>query len=135
MTYKLLSVGPIPELLTLRNAVLRQAGFLVETSSDLNEAVRLFLDEDFDAAILCHSIPERDKARLIRLLKENKPLTPVAALSDGSEASDGVASQNLDLVINNLDGPETLLKQVCSMIEKASPTHPRGTRMAQRRTN
>lgn len=119
MPYRLLSVGPVSELLTTRNAVLRQAGFLVETSFDLNEALALFLAEDFDVAVVCHSVPARDKERFVRLLKEHKPLTPVAVMSDGHHAGCG------DEEIHNLDGPEELLQRISELIASAQRCHGR----------
>jgi DNA-binding response OmpR family regulator len=121
MIYHLLSVGPVASLLNTRNAVLRHAGFRVETSSDLNEALSLFLNGDFDAAILCHSVPARDKERFVRIAKEQKPLTPLAVMSDGAGPTAGA-----DLQIQNLDGPEELLRQVAEVIA-ASRAPRRGT--------
>ena len=116
MTYHVLSVGPVPELLTTRNAVLRRAGFEVQTSLDLNEALGLFLNGDFDTALLCHAIPARDKERFVRLLKDHKPLTPVVVMTDGNGSSYIPA----DLEIHNLDGPEELLRQIAEAIAGSS---------------
>lgn len=115
MIYHLLSVGPVESLLNTRNAVLRRAGFQVETSVDLNEAYEMFRDRDFDAALLCHSIPLRDRERFVRLLKEQKPLTPVAVLTNGH------GSSAADLEIHNLDGPEELLRQMEELIVASGP--------------
>jgi DNA-binding response OmpR family regulator len=113
MTYRILSVGPFSEILSTRNAVLRQAGFLVQSSVDLNEALRLLLQDDFDGAILCHSIPRRDKERLIHLLKEHKPLTPVAVMTDGYRVPEA------DLEIHSLDGPEELIRRLGQLVEES----------------
>jgi DNA-binding response OmpR family regulator len=119
MIYHLLSVGPVESLLTTRNAVLRQAGFQVETSLDLNEAFEMFRDRDFDAALLCHSIPLKDRERFVHLLKEQKPLTPVAVMTNGH------ASPSADLEIHNLDGPEELLRQIEDLIVSSHRRHKR----------
>ena len=121
MAYRVLSVGPVSQILVTRNEVLRKAGFLVETSIDLNQALRLFLEEDFDGALLCHTIPNRDKERLVRLLKQEKPMTPVAVMIDGVDAP------YADLEINSLDGPERLLSQLAELIARSQPGTASGT--------
>jgi DNA-binding NtrC family response regulator len=113
MTYRLLSVGPKSELLTTRNAVLRKAGFVVHESSDWDEAVSSFRDQDFDAAVVCHSIPTKDRKRLVTRLKDEKPETPVVLMSLGTETP--VA----DVSIHSLDGPEEMLRQLQHVVANA----------------
>jgi DNA-binding NtrC family response regulator len=114
MTHRVLSVGLPSDIFSTRNAVLRQAGYLVRPATDLNEALRLFKDEDFDATVICHLVPLHRKDRLIRQMKELKPLTPVISMTDGTTGPPA------DAEIFNLDGPEALLKWLKKLVGEAS---------------
>lgn len=111
MTHRLLSVGVASDIMSTRNAVLRQAGYLVQPATELKEALRLFQDEDFDAAVICHLVARHRKERLIRQMKELKPLTPVISMSDGT------GGPQADADVFNLDGPEKLLERLAELLD------------------
>ncbi|HUS19279.1 MAG TPA: hypothetical protein VMZ25_06490 [Terriglobales bacterium] len=113
MPLRLLSIGVASDIFSTRNAVLRQAGFLVDSTTDLGEAVRLFRNADFNSAVICHLIPTRQKEQLIRQLKELKPLTPIVSVTDGT------GGPGADVEVFNLDGPEVLLSSLHQAIDSS----------------
>ncbi|SRR6266567_4185135 len=86
-SYLLLSVGAQPELLRLRNAVLRNAGYYVHAESSVYEAMHLFMRGDFDLVILCHTIPEAEKVNLLTAIKTATASTPVIIVRDGDRTT------------------------------------------------
>ncbi len=108
-----LSVGYDDQLLRSRNQVLASKGFAVIGSSSVAEAARIFLDADVDIAILCHSIPEKERGQLVARMKHDRPLTPVLTI----QASDAPAHQPLvDDTISALDPPDALLRHVEALV-------------------
>jgi DNA-binding NtrC family response regulator len=106
ITRRVLSVGVLSDIFSTRNAVLREAGFFVQPTLELSEALRLFGNAEFDAVVLCHRIPNGQKQDLIRQMKELKPLTPIITMTDGTGGPSG------DVEVYNLDGPEALLQRL-----------------------
>lgn len=113
MAYRMLAVGSQSELLATRNVVLRESGFSIHSRKP-SQALTLFREEDFDVVLLCHTIPVKDAERLIRLLKEEQPHTPVVVMSNGHRAS------GADATIDSLDSPEELLRQMVEVMAAAS---------------
>ncbi len=109
MAYRLLSVGSESDLLLTRNAVLREAGFSVQSRTDPAEALTLLCEEDFAAVLLCHLVPPKTKQQLIRQMKEHKPQTPVAVMSNGKRGS-------LRTGLHSVNGPEELVRTIREMI-------------------
>lgn len=87
----ILSAGRDPSLLGTRNAVLRAEGYTVVTAVTPAEIVDVFFAGDYDVVVLCHTIPALERRKLIRLVRNHAPRTPVVVLSshDGQSADDG----------------------------------------------
>lgn len=82
----ILSVGCDPSLLSTRSLLLQSAGYAVESASSVEDAIRRFRQGDFDLVILCHSLPEKERQRLIVLIRDygsTIPLLLIAAASAG----------------------------------------------------
>src|SRR5437762_6581200 len=73
----ILSIGSDAELLGLRSEVLRVEGYAVRQESDLGHALITFKDGDFDLIVICHSVPEKDRLRIVANAKRIKPSTLV----------------------------------------------------------
>ena len=116
----LLSVGTDRTLLDLRTSVLRQAGYSVERATTADEAYRLIASQDFDVVILCHSLPEKDRQRLILSINAAKPRTRVMVVDSSAYRA---KSELADDSMYNLDGPEQLLAHVARMLGQASAQH------------
>jgi CheY-like chemotaxis protein len=76
-----LNVGRDSPLLDTRAMLLRSAGYIVESTPSMADAIHRFRTGDFDLVILCHSIPEQDRQRLIDLIREEGSSTPVIFIS------------------------------------------------------
>ena len=110
----ILSIGRDTELLRLRSAILRQAGYLVTETSDPHVAVSTFLKNAPDVVVLCHTLSSQQKTILIHDIHAFKPHTSILSLE--AEHSD----VNADAVISSMDGPKTMLAAVAGLVRRAS---------------
>lgn len=68
----ILSVGRDDSLMAVRSMVLQQAGYIVTEVQSDREALRRLRCAKFDLMLICHTVPEREQARLaaaVRLLQ------------------------------------------------------------------
>lgn len=94
--FLILSAGRDPDLLKPRNAALVAQGYRVAAASDSSEVVDKLLNGDFDLVLLCHTMPEEDRRRLVRIISSHTPSTPVVFISNNgceSIAGDARAGQ------------------------------------------
>src|SRR5437868_7081875 len=80
----ILSIGSDMELLDLRSQLLRAEGYAVQQESDLGRTLISFRDGDFDLIVICHSVPEKDRLRIVANAKRIKPSTLVLLLTKDS---------------------------------------------------
>lgn len=109
----ILSAGRDASLLGTRNAVLRAEGYSVVTAVTAAEIVDLFFAGDYDMVVLCHTIPALERQKIIRLMRNHAPSTPVMVLTshDGQQADDGAVR-----VRNN---PKELVEAVALAAKRA----------------
>jgi DNA-binding response OmpR family regulator len=115
--YLLLSVGLEldPLLMRTRTAILGEAGYSVMPSFTSRDAFQIFISRDIDLVILCHTIPQEEKSKLIDSMKERHKKTPIVCIQvDG--ATDG---KLVDAYVHSLDGPEVLLSCVAKVLDKS----------------
>jgi DNA-binding NtrC family response regulator len=93
--------------------VLRNEGYGVHGETSVSEALRAFTQGDFDLAILCHTIPEREKLRTLTAMKKAKPSMPVVIMR-----LDGEAAKLADASVRSLDGPDSLLNCVATLLTR-----------------
>lgn len=102
-----ISIGSIPELLALREAVLQKAGF--EVISRVHTAVaRLeFPKGKYDVLLLCHSLARSELEQLMREFHESSPEGRVVVITNerlGFQVGESTR------VVFGIDGPETLIE-------------------------
>ena len=114
--YLLLSVGLDPSLMRIRTTVLANAGYSVLPSFTSRDAFQIFTSHDIDLVILCHTIPEEEKVKLISFMKQENKRTPLICIHANGEAPNKL----VDGYIHNLDGPEALLARVAQVLVKSS---------------
>ena len=114
--YLLLSVGLDPLLMRTRTSLLDSDGYSVVPSFTSREAFEIFVSRDIDLVILCHTIPEQEKMKLIVSMKERSKRTPIVSIHADGE-TDG---KLVDAYVHGLDGPETLLCCVATVLDKFS---------------
>ena len=112
--YLLLSVGLDPLLMRTRTSVLGNAGYSVMPSFTSRDAFQIFISRDIDLVILCHTIPQEEKSKLIVSMKERKRAPIVCIHVDGE--ADG---KLVDAYLHSLDGPEVLLSCVAKVLDKS----------------
>lgn len=79
-TALLLHVADDPNLLSSRNSMLASRWNVVSTDS--RSAWNIFNSNDFDMAILCHSIPQMRRRWLVAHICETSPSTPILVVAD-----------------------------------------------------
>ena len=109
----ILSVGLDLELLRIRNAVLKSAGFELIESSSVEDGLRLFRRDDILLVILCHTIPATLRRSTTIMMKHEKSQTAVLALH---HAFDFI--EEADVSLDNLSGPGELLDCVAALLRK-----------------
>jgi DNA-binding response OmpR family regulator len=82
MPFLILSAGRDPDLLKARNTALMAQGYRVAAASDSCEVVDKLLNGDFDLVLLCYTLPEEDRRRLVRIIIRHTPSTPVIVISE-----------------------------------------------------
>lgn len=68
-----ISVGTIPQLLSLRAAILESAGYRVFSALQLHEAASFIKKQNCGALLICYSVPERWCCDLIQKFREYCP--------------------------------------------------------------
>ena len=112
--YVVLSVGHDPLLMRTRTGVLLNAGYSVMPSFTSRDAFQIFISHDINLVILCHTIPQEEKSKLIVSMKERKRAPIVCIHVDGE--ADG---KLVDAYLHSLDGPEVLLSCVAKVLDKS----------------
>jgi CheY-like chemotaxis protein len=115
----ILNVGEDRVLLETRNAILRTAGYTVESTRSLKQAIDRSLADGFDLVILCHSIASEDRDLLTSWIRASGSLTPVVSILESSGQGVDVADVHLE------HEPRKLLsgiKDVVSQLIRKCPT-------------
>lgn len=73
----ILNVGRDPALLASREMLLRSAGHSVESACFVEKAFRRIEEGDLDLILLCHSMPEKERQRIFRLIRSSGSPIPV----------------------------------------------------------
>jgi DNA-binding response OmpR family regulator len=112
-TSVLLSVGSDPDLMKTRTLVLLKAGYAVRDAMTTSQALKVFEAGDFDLVIICHSIPEPERLKLITAIRASSPSAKIVVIRMDGELSAKVA----DETVHSLDGPEALLRTVAHTLD------------------
>lgn len=92
----ILAVGYDPLVLETRSRVLQSAGYLVTSVLSSKQAIAQFLEGDFDLVVLCHSIPEKERQRLVSVIREHSSRTPIIFISSGLGQRDPSADVTIE---------------------------------------
>jgi DNA-binding NtrC family response regulator len=103
------SVGMLPRLLSLREAILTADGYEVFSTSRPAEAIVRIKEGRCGVLLLCHSIPREWCERLVQTFHECCPEGRVISFSKHPTAA---PATNVDAIVYNLDGPEALLNAI-----------------------
>jgi DNA-binding NtrC family response regulator len=120
MSATVVSVGEDPQLLSLRDAVLRSAGMRVLTASDYDKALS-FIEGDTPAVLLlCYSLPIDVRRRLADAFRERCPDGRIIAITNMPQARPPI---DADAFIYGIEGAEALIKAVDDQLadKRANP--------------
>ena len=108
----ILCVSCAEELLSLRAAVLRGAGFRVIEERDVNRAVELALKDSIDLVLLCHTVSSFEQSRIIDALRARRRHLPIASVTtlDHESAPAGSVPVPSD--------PQRLIDVICGMFHE-----------------
>jgi DNA-binding response OmpR family regulator len=109
-----LCVGNDEALLSYRSKVLNHAGFEVIAARPQPELANQFTNlcrlHGPAMAIACHTLTPKQRIHLAHELREACPQLPLLALTNG--ALSPTESESYDLLLDSLDGPAELIRQV-----------------------
>jgi hypothetical protein len=112
----LLCVGNDEQLLSYRCKVLNLAGFEVISARPQPELTNQFTNlcrlHGLAMTIACHTLTAKQRIHLARELRDACPHLPLLALTNGALTAAEV--QGYDLLLDSLDGPAELIRQVRS---------------------
>jgi hypothetical protein len=103
---RVLSVGFLPSLLSLRHAVLESTGYEVFTTDIPREAAERIRAGDCGVLVICYSTGDSWRRSLILDYREHCPDGRIVAITNhqvGEEAGD------VDALVFGLEGPEVLI--------------------------
>src|SRR5579864_7572509 len=83
-------------LLETRGRVLSTSGYTVVSQPSISGATKVFLAGDFDAVILCHSVPLKERQHFIELIRAKSPSTPVVVVASSVGEYDRSADASVE---------------------------------------
>ena len=104
-----ISVGSIPELISLREQILDSAGYEVFSTTIPQEADLLIERRHCDVLLICYSLSDDWRKRLIEKFRANCPQGRVVVITDHPVAQ--IPNEAAALVYG-VDGPEALMDTV-----------------------
>ena len=110
-----LSVGTDTLLMRTRNEVLRKAGLAIVSAHSVRDAFRLFISDDFDCIVLCHSLPQQDRKRLVDHIRRYSTSVPIITVADIFHEIDSFVDVTTD---NN---PKVMLADISRVARLALP--------------
>ena len=103
------SFGSIPELLSLRAAILQSAGYAVFTTMDTQEAIQEIRTESCGVLVLCYSVPEESRQEVTREFRERCPSGRIVAITNRPVTE---TPKQVDELVYGIEGPEILIQAV-----------------------
>jgi PleD family two-component response regulator len=103
------SVGTLPELLSLREAVLQSAGFEVLTIAREKEALKKIETTDCGVLLLCYSIDERTRQHLAKKYRELCPEGRIVTITNAPLPHPPVEA---DSFVYGVEGAQALIAAV-----------------------
>ena len=127
MKHLLLLYGSNAELLEIRQMVLRSAGHEARGTTDPKELAQIMQIAPPDVLILCHSLLEAERVRILGLIPSLCPETKSLVLLAGQGSSPEAHHANLETI----EGPKRLLEVIEQLaaipaVQMSSVTKPAG---------
>jgi DNA-binding response OmpR family regulator len=104
-----ISVGKLPELLSLRAAVLKSVGYAVFTTTDPQEAAARIGKADCGVLLLCYSLADEWRKQLVQRFRELCPDGRIIAITNQPVVQ---SPKDADELVYGVEGPEILIDAV-----------------------
>jgi CheY-like chemotaxis protein len=105
---QVLSIGSDTELLLLRHAVLKSAGFDVQTVSDAKDALEKIRTGYCGVLLICYSFEVETRKELADTFRHHCPNGRIVSISDRQPDVPYFG----DVLVYGLDGPEVLIEAI-----------------------
>ena len=105
----IISVGSIPELVSLREQILESLGYEVCSTTIPQEADLLVKRRNCGVLLICYSLSDDWREELIKNFRANCPQGRVVLITDHPIAQ---TSEGADALVYGLNGPEALMDAV-----------------------
>ncbi len=104
-----ISVGAIPELLSLRAAILQSEGYAVFTTTNASEAVEQIRNGHCGVLLLCYSVSDKARQQLIHEFRESCADGRIVAITNRPIAE---TPKEVDALVYGIEGPEMLIEAI-----------------------
>jgi DNA-binding NtrC family response regulator len=104
-----ISVGTLPELLLLREKVLRSVGYAVFTTTDPQEAIGGIGKADCGVLLVCYSVTDEWRKQLVQQFRQFCPEGRIVAITNHPVAE---TPKEADELVYGVEGPEILISAV-----------------------
>ncbi|HJT70150.1 MAG TPA: hypothetical protein VJ731_08125 [Terriglobales bacterium] len=105
----IVSVGTIPELLSLRAAILQSAGYAVFTTTEAQQAIDEIRAGHCGVLLLCYSVPDESRQELIREFRKRCSSGRIVAITNRPVTE---TPKQVDELVYGIEGPEILIQAV-----------------------
>ena len=104
-----ISVGLFPKLLSLREQVMSSAGYAVFTTTNPEEAEAIMDTGACEVLLLCYSVEDDWRNRLISHFRERCPQGRIVAITNHPIAK---TPKEVDELVYGVEGPEALMDAI-----------------------
>ena len=104
----IISVGTLPDLLSLREAVLKKAGYRVLNAFTETEALAKIYSGDCGVLLLCYSLEEESRKHIAKAFREVCPEGRIVSITNQPFRE----SPDSDAIVYGVDGAEALISAV-----------------------
>jgi DNA-binding NarL/FixJ family response regulator len=101
----IISVGTLADLVSLREAVLKKAGYRVVSAFNEAEALAKICSGDCGVLLLCYSVEEESRKRITRTFREVCPEGRIVSITNQPFNE----SPDADAIVYGVDGAEALI--------------------------
>ncbi|PYV48673.1 MAG: hypothetical protein DMG92_13060 [Acidobacteria bacterium] len=104
-----ISVGTLPEVISLREAVLKSVGCAVFSTARPEEALSKIRNGDCGVLLLCYSVREQWRGQMVREFRETCPQGRIVAITNGTMSE---VPKEVDDLLFGIEGAEALIDAV-----------------------
>jgi DNA-binding NtrC family response regulator len=113
----IVSVGTVPDLVSLREAVLKKAGYRVVSAFNEAQALAKIYSADCGVLLLCYSVEEESRKHITKTFREVCPKGRIVSITNQPLKE----SPDADAIVYGVDGPEALISAVRGDVTSEPP--------------